>query len=907
MYYNITTIKVVLLNTSRRELLMKFKMNKILRKIKKKLIKKVIFYDYYESEKFINYKLRLVNFINLKKNVEAHFISDNKHLKTAYKLERNILTIQLPKEYLYKVDYRAVIKLVINKQEMLITLDEELMNYKENIIFNNKHYGISVNKNITIINRYNEFKFNPGNVSFHISELHYDSMILTLDNTYPQITANTNIKFYAFSNNKVRELNTLYNRLSGELEIKDFSLFSIGLWQLFISIDNELFTLNNQELYTEDFKTFHHVVNIINKENGVYLLFNPHTINSKTISINKYKHNNCIEIQIDPIEKNKHIKYSILIEDSKQKERVSKPLLEKNGILHTNISFNELFESASKRRFFIECTGDMPIKYQFNLEETNLIGNGVHMSEEIESQLVDILFYKRKDKSLGLKVSKPRIQKMITKVEDFVLYGYVEKLENFIGCKSYLLIEERGSLESIKIPIERNFKVDLLQFNLVDLKSKSKSIMDIFILVENGSNEIIRKEKIKYKYSDYKKDNYYSHQVIKDNKMNQHHFLITTTPFDNIKIETFVISSEFILPKDPSKKEHNIWLVGERYNTAQDNGIVFFQWLLSNTNIDAYYVIESDALDYQKIKENPKVLVFGSKKHFEIAIKAKVLIGTHDLENILPYKPAKGFFNYEDTYKVLLQHGVLGRKNVEYHKKYYDQPFDLFIVSSDPEKYDVVMDKFGYENHEVAVTGLARFDTLIQTNKPKDILLMPTWRDWINTDEQFIDSEYYATYNSLIHNSYLLELLDKFNVNLNFYPHYRAQDYFNKDLPNLNKRIKFIEQGSRTVQELLIDHALLITDYSSVSFDFSLMNKPVIYYHFDVRRFFRRGILRTIEETFIGRIAYSEEEMIKEIKEQLESGFKNYNLDISKIIKYQDKCNNKRIYDAIESDLDNGE
>ncbi|SUM33873.1 galactosamine-containing minor teichoic acid biosynthesis protein [Staphylococcus gallinarum] len=72
--------------------------------------------------------------------------------------------------------------------------------------------------------------------------------------------------------------------------------------------------------------------------------------------------------------------------------------------------------------------------------------------------------------------------------------------------------------------------------------------------------------------------------------------------------------------------------------------------------------------------------------------------------------------------------------------------------------------------------------------------------------------------------------------------------------------------GERTVQSLLIEHDLLITDYSSVSFDFTYMNKPVIFYHFDVKRFFRKGILRPIHETFLGDIVNDEKSLVTLIK-----------------------------------------
>lgn len=92
---------------------------------------------------------------------------------------------------------------------------------------------------------------------------------------------------------------------------------------------------------------------------------------------------------------------------------------------------------------------------------------------------------------------------------------------------------------------------------------------------------------------------------------------------------------------------------------------------------------------------------------------------THNLENILPYKTARNFWNYEDSIKVFLQHGVLGRKKVEYNKTYYDLPFHLFNVSSTQEKYDIVVNQLGYNTKDVAITGLPRFDNLPLNPKKK--------------------------------------------------------------------------------------------------------------------------------------------------------------------------------------------
>ncbi|MGW7859280.1 CDP-glycerol glycerophosphotransferase family protein [Staphylococcus xylosus] len=464
----------------------------------------------------------------------------------------------------------------------------------------------------------------------------------------------------------------------------------------------------------------------------------------------------------------------------------------------------------------------------------------------------------------------------------------------------YITFEERSSQNNYEMPISRGEqKIDIPYEEIQKLKTSPKNIIDIFITIYNDKT-LIRKEKVKYRAGTYKKDNYLA--INKRNINNKRvYYMITLTPFKNIKMESFEVDNTQLSILENTEKRDNVWLIGERTDTAQDNGVQFFNWLQNNTEIDAYYVIDASAKDYEKIRGKKNVIEFGSLTHFEVSAKAKVLVSTHDLENILPFKTANGFWGYENTIKVFLQHGVLGRKNVEYNKKYYDLPFNIFDVSSTSEKYDIVMNQLGYEEEDVYVTGLPRFDNLpLKPNKTlKKILIMPTWRDWLNSDFAFNNSEYMQRYLNLINNKKLKRLCEVYNLEVNFYPHYRAQEFFKYHLDNINSEINSIELGEQTVQDLLIEHDILITDYSSVSFDFSYMNKPVIFYHFDVDQFFRKGILRPIEETFIGDIIYNENELIKRIELLLKSNYYENTDDFSKIFDYRDHNNSKRVYKAI--------
>src|SRR5699024_7803310 len=121
--------------------------------------------------------------------------------------------------------------------------------------------------------------------------------------------------------------------------------------------------------------------------------------------------------------------------------------------------------------------------------------------------------------------------------------------------------------------------------------------------------------------------------------------------------------------------------------------------------------------------------------------------------------------------RIFLQHGVMGTKNMvaNYGKSAPGFDTDLFLVSSTFEKNMIVHD-FGYKQDEVKVTGLSRYDNLFVDDVPKkrQLLIIPTWRDWLMHDDRFLESEYFERYLELVNSSYLLELSKKQNFNIIF-------------------------------------------------------------------------------------------------------------------------------------------
>lgn len=450
-----------------------------------------------------------------------------------------------------------------------------------------------------------------------------------------------------------------------------------------------------------------------------------------------------------------------------------------------------------------------------------------------------------------------------------------------------------------------------LSISLSDIYALSEGDLgrfDFFVRMEHNGQTYDRK--IGFQEYTYAKDDYIARTEFRAGGKRIKTY-IALSPGGNIAMSMLSLSMQattylqFGLQRDLQQAQgKEIWLIGERPDTAQDTGYHFFKYMRTfHPEVDAYYVIDRTSRDFEKVSQLGNVIEAGTLEHIKVAATADTFIGSHDLEYLLPLK-GEDLDNYVNGRRVFLQHGVLGRKNVEYHKPYYKYPFQLVCVSSEPEK-QVVAKKLGYEPDEIQVTGLSRFDALLESRPTSNtILLMPTWREWLTTEDAFLGSGYYNRYRELLQNEQLHDLLEKHDLTLEFYPHYRMQlyaDYFS-DLET--DRVKVIKKDERTVQELLQDSKLLITDYSSVSFDFNYMSKPVIFYHFDVNAFFQKGIVRPVEETFLGDICNSAGQIVDALSHYVAHDF-HERPEITKkktlIFSHIDKQNCERIYQAIRN------
>ncbi|EFH8134278.1 bifunctional glycosyltransferase family 2 protein/CDP-glycerol:glycerophosphate glycerophosphotransferase [Escherichia coli] len=365
-------------------------------------------------------------------------------------------------------------------------------------------------------------------------------------------------------------------------------------------------------------------------------------------------------------------------------------------------------------------------------------------------------------------------------------------------------------------------------------------------------------------------------------------------------------------------KEKEIALIGERLgNTANDSSYHLFSYINSNNTAQKskhkyYYVIKKNAKTKSNLSKFSNVVNYGSMKHFALFHAAEKYIFSDSMRDVFHH-----WQRISDAHahkpRIFLQHGIFATSRA---KGYYDKNSMLrrgelpnkFIVSSELEK-TLVCRQFGFNSEEIAITGLARFDKLqVKKNNrlSKTILLLPTWRDWLSdvSEEKFIKSQYFNKIHSLITNEGLNNLLLDKNYRLVVCLHHKMHKHV-KNISVRSSQFDIFSMNDIDIQPLIADADLMITDYSSASFDILYQNKPVLYYWFDSQQFFatRGGPLICPLKDFPGPISSTEDELISQLRMHIDNNCipqAKYAKLAKRFFKYKDNKNSKRIFDVIE-------
>jgi CDP-glycerol glycerophosphotransferase len=273
--------------------------------------------------------------------------------------------------------------------------------------------------------------------------------------------------------------------------------------------------------------------------------------------------------------------------------------------------------------------------------------------------------------------------------------------------------------------------------------------------------------------------------------------------------------------------------------------------------IEIFWIFKK-GINTNSIDKRIKIVIFESLRYFFIVNTANIVI-----TNSRTY-PTDVFWLKRNGQKYIMTwHSSMGIKKIEkdaeetltksYIKKaIYDSSICDLLISGSRFRTEVFKRAF-YYNGEILETGTPRNDMLFVNNQnikekiytqyniypnSKILLYAPTFR-----------SDYTLDYYDINWDIILSALKEKFGnefvVLLRLHPNFFKRHIDISSLINYSNVINVTTYHD--IQELLVISDILVTDYSSSMFDFSLLNKPCFLYVKDIN-FYDRGCYFNLNE-----------------------------------------------------------
>lgn len=365
------------------------------------------------------------------------------------------------------------------------------------------------------------------------------------------------------------------------------------------------------------------------------------------------------------------------------------------------------------------------------------------------------------------------------------------------------------------------------------------------------------------------------------------------------------------------QKKSNVWLICDRYDQAGDNGEALFCYLRKHHRftVKPYFVLASGSKDRERMEAIGPVVTYGSQEHKLLYLISRFMISSHADDFILhPFTAQDPLYKDLTAQKklIFLQHGVI-QDDLSGWLNRYNKNFSGFVTTAHPEYTSICDASYGYPSENVWLTGLPRYDRLYNAPQ-KQITIMPTWRrnllSALNEDNHWValpgmaESAYIRFYKALFQHPRLQEAARTYGYTLAFKPHPAFQDFLPMfDVPD-SVRVLGPEVAYR---DAFAQSDLLLTDYSSVAFDFAYLRKPILYYQGDRDEFFSGEHICSLgyfdyERDGLGDVTYTLEETVDQLIAYMQSGCQLkeiYRERIEHFYAFHDKKCCKRIYQQI--------
>ena len=304
----------------------------------------------------------------------------------------------------------------------------------------------------------------------------------------------------------------------------------------------------------------------------------------------------------------------------------------------------------------------------------------------------------------------------------------------------------------------------------------------------------------------------------------------------------------------------------------RDNVKAFYDYLIENNYNEKYYIVVSinDFEDY--VHKSPKHVKFvDNKEGIKYFMKAKY---------------AFYCFGKKSQMVVNLWHGTPLKRigNLEEGKEQIDYNFFTKVVASSPMYQPIMADIFGCSEEDVDVLGNPRNDEMFKVNQILDtailrgarrlIVWLPTYREY--KDDMLVpllsrsDLEDLNKFLKMKNWRMIIKLhpLQESSLNEMKYSHI---DIYNE---------KQLRENDMSVYTILRNADALITDYSSVFFDYLMLDRPIAFVTEDFDEYKKkRGFIFDKPEDFMPGPRLKDLDQMKNFLSSVDYGIDTYRDD----------------------------
>lgn len=313
------------------------------------------------------------------------------------------------------------------------------------------------------------------------------------------------------------------------------------------------------------------------------------------------------------------------------------------------------------------------------------------------------------------------------------------------------------------------------------------------------------------------------------------------------------------------KNPHQVFfqsLIGRNYGDSPK--IIFDAMRADPAFKDFKYVWAFTEPDKFDVPEGTEKVSLSSLKYFTKAIQSGVWVCNVNIERGLLFKPRKTVF-------LNTGHGGQFKRDGNAQKNRNDYNYsdaDMFCCFSEFDREICIRD-YRLRPETAVITGIPRDDELYDVTPEKIaatkkklgipegkkvILYAPTWRDSADGGDSYsiappMDIEFWRE-----------KLGDEYV--LLFRTHHLTTQLMGIQFD------EFVIDGSQeqNVNNTLIVSDILITDYSSIAFDYAILERPIISFAYDYEEYMRtRGLNERLEVMFPGSVFSTQEEVVEHI------------------------------------------